>query len=181
MSTTPNPGEWGQQPPPAGGFPPPQQYPSAAGPVALPKSLDLSIKLWLAAAGLSLLRSILSVVNTNAIIDETAARLGVSLDVARGSAVGIGSVIFSLFLTALWVFFVWQMRSGQNWARIVLTVIGGIVLLVGVIGLFSLAVYFSIGALGALEMLFQLATLALIAAAILFQFKPDANQFFVRR
>jgi hypothetical protein len=181
MSTNPNPGEWGQQPPSGGGFPPPQQYPPASGPVVLPKSLDLSVKLWIAAAGLSMLRSILSVVNTNAIVDETAARLGVSLDAARSSVAGIGSVIFTLFLTALWVFFVWQMRSGQNWARIVLTVIGGIVLLFGVIGLLGMAVYLSIGALGALEMLFQFAALALIAGAIVYQFKPDANPYFVRR
>jgi hypothetical protein len=174
MSTTPGPEDWAQQPPPqAGGFPPPpppapQYQPSQAHGV-LPKSLDISVKLWIAAAAISLVHSILTIVNTNA------------LDAVGGTVTGIGSVIFQVILVAVWLFFVWQMRTGQNWARIVLTVLGAINLLIGVIALFALGVLFSIGGLGVLEFLFSLASLATIAAAIVYQFKADANPYFVGR
>jgi hypothetical protein len=161
--------------------PPPPLNESAPGPVALPKSLDTAIKLWFVAAGLSLLHSILSIVNTNALIDQTAANLGVSLDAAKSSVSGIGTVIFQLILMAVWLVIVWQMRAGQNWARIVLTVIGGIVVLFGVIGLLALGIFFAIGPLGVFEVLLQFASLAVIVAAIVFQFKPDVNSYFVRR
>jgi hypothetical protein len=129
----------------------------------------------------SLLHSILSIVNTNALIDQTAANLGVSLDAAKSSVSGIGTVIFQLILMAVWLVIVWQMRAGQNWARIVLTVIGGIVVLFGVIGLLALGIFFAIGPLGVFEVLLQFASLAVIVAAIVFQFKPDVNSYFVRR
>jgi len=186
MSTNPGPENWAQQPPPqGGGYPPPPppalQYQPSQSRGVLPKSLDLSVKLWIAAAAISLIHSILTIVNTNALIDEYSARLGVSLDAARGSVSGIGSVIFQVILVAVWLFFVWQMREGQNWARIVLTVIGAISLLIGVIALFTLGVLFAIGGLGILEFLFSLASLAVVAAAIWFQFRPDANPYFVGR
>jgi hypothetical protein len=182
MTTNTGPENWAQ-PPQGGGYPPqmpPPPYQAPAGPVAVPKSLDLSVKLWIAAAAVSLIHSILTIVNTNALVDEYAARLGVDTTLASASAPGIGSVIFQIVLIGVWVFFVFKMREGQNWARIVLTVIGGISLLLGVIALFALGVLFSIGGLGVLEVLFSLASLATVGGAIFYQFKADANQFFVR-
>jgi hypothetical protein len=85
--------------------------------VVLPKSLDLSVKLWIAAAGLSLPRGILSVVNTNAIVDETAARLGAGPDAARGSVAGIGSVIFSLLLIAGAILYQFKLDANQYFVR----------------------------------------------------------------
>lgn len=183
MTTNPGPENWAQQPPQGGGYPPPMPpppYQAPAGPIAVPKSLDLSVKLWVAAAAVSLIHSILTIVNTNALVDEYAARLGVDTTAAQASVTGIGSVIFQIILIGVWLFFVFKMREGQNWARIVLTVIGGISLLLGVIALFTLGVLFSIGGLGVLEVLFSLASLATVAGAIFYQFKADANPYFVR-
>jgi hypothetical protein len=181
MTTNPGPDNWAQQPPQGGGYPPPPYNQAPAGPVALPKSLDLSVKLWIVAAALSLIGSILTIVNTNALVDEYAVRLGVDTTAATASAPGIGSVIFQIILIGVWLFFVFKMREGQNWARIVLTVIGGISVLLGVIALFALGVLFAIGGLGVIEALFSLAGLVTVAAAIFFQFKADANPYFVRR
>ncbi|MCU1681094.1 MAG: putative rane protein [Amycolatopsis sp.] len=191
MTTNPGSEEWAQQPPQGGGFPPPGPqggaYPpppynqAPAGPIALPKSLDMSVKLWIAAAAVSLIHSILTIVNTNALVDEYAARLGVDTSAASANVSGVGSVIFQIILIGVWLFFVFKMREGQNWARIVLTVIGGITVLLGVIALFALGVLFSIGGLGVIEVLFSLASLATVGGAIFFQFKADANPYFVRR
>jgi hypothetical protein len=169
MTTNPGPENWAQQPPQGGaqpplgggGYPPPMPpppYQAPAGPIALPKSLDMSVKLWIAAAAVSLIRSILAIVNTNALVDEYAARLGVDTSAAQANVSGIGSVIF----------------------QIVLIVIGGISLLSGIILLLTLGLLFSIGGLGILEVLFSLASLATVGGAIFFQFKADANSYFVR-
>ncbi|WP_370946583.1 hypothetical protein AB5J62_03230 [Amycolatopsis sp. cg5] len=181
MSTNPGPENWGQQqpqqPPPGGGFPaappPPPHAPAALGPV--PKSLDLSVKIWFVAAGLAVLNVILSIATNSAINSEL---------VARGLPSGgsnVGGIIFNLLLIGLWVFFVLQMKAGQNWARITLTVVGGIVLLFSLIGLLALGIFFAIGFFGALYGLLSLVNIALLVGAIYFQFRPDANAFFVRR
>lgn len=141
----------------------------------MPKSLDLSVKIWFVAAGLAVLNLILGIATNSAVNAELTAR---GLPSGGSNA---GGIIFNLLLIGLWVFFVLQMKGGQNWARITLTVIGGIVVVFSVIGLLALSIFFAIGFLGALSGLLSLVNIALLVGAIYFQFRPDANAFFVRR
>ncbi|MFD8495178.1 hypothetical protein [Amycolatopsis sp. NPDC059657] len=188
MSTNPGPENWGQQPqqpPPGGGYPaappPPPHAPAALGPV--PKSLELSIKLWFAAAGVFILRGILEIAVSQDVADETFRRFQVANPGTTATSTGasILGTIFTLILAAAWIGTVFAMRSGQNWARILLTVLGGIALLLGLVGLLALGIYFAVGGLAILSALLSVVSLVLIAGAILFQFKSDANAFFVRR
>lgn len=149
-------------------------------PLVRPASLETSIKLWVAAAAISLVHSVLQLINTNPMIDELSKRTGVSLEQAKTTVTGVGSVIFGIVIIGVWLLVVWQMRAGRNWARIVLTVLGGLVAILGFVGLFGASLLVAIGFLGTLDLVVSVLYIAALGAAIYYQFRPDSNQFFTR-
>jgi len=100
------------------------------------------------------------------------------------AAVAIGAIVaivFSLVLLGLVLLFIFKMRAGRNWARIVLTVLGGITLALGLLSIGNTLALFDLGIVGALSALLSLAQLVIIAAAIYYMFRPAASIYFARR
>lgn len=183
MSQNPEQQYPGQQPPQGqqqypGGMPPaPPLNPTDAAPVVRPQSLNTAVLLWLVAAGIRLIGIVLSFVTADEVAEETAQRMGMTIESTEPA---IGSTIFGIVLVVAWVAIVFAMRSGQNWARILLTVLGGIYLLLAIIGLVTLGILFAIGGLGVLQGLLQIISLVVVVAAIVFQFRGESNRFFQR-
>ncbi len=129
-------------------------YPSGAGAQSVPagpapKEVETAFRLWIANVVLGIIGAVMSFAL---------------------SALG---VVIALIFAALYLLFAFKMRQGRNWARITLTVLGGIGVLMGVLGLL-----FSTGALGVLGLLLSIVQLVLIVAAIYFMFRPAANAYF---
>lgn len=169
---------------PQGGYPPPAP-PLSQGELRAPerpKSVETAYLLWLIAAGVSILGSLLNFVTAQAIYDETRkslGSLGPEFDKALADAgPSYGGIIFSLIISAVWIVVVLQMRKGANWARILLTVLGGLGILIGLISLLGFGILFSIGILGVLQALLGLVALVAEIGAIVFMFKSDSNHFF---
>jgi hypothetical protein len=165
------------------GFPPPPPLGhSDMAPAVKPKAVDTAYLLWLVAAGASILSSILGFFTAKALAEKIARDvlgtndLGPEFQQALDQASpSYGSLIFSLVIAAVWVVVVMQMRKGANWARILLTVLGALSLLFGIIGIW---VYFGLGFLGLLQGLLALVGYVAIVGAIIFMFKPESNQYF---
>lgn len=159
------------------GFPPPPPlgHSDTAAPVK-PKAVETAYLLWLVAAGVSILSSILGFFTAEAILEETLGDLGPEFRAAiEAQGPSYGGLIFSLVIAAVWVVVVMQMRKGANWARILLTVLGVISVLFGILGVFVL---FSVGFLGIIQGLLSLVGYAAIVGGIIFMFKPESNQYF---
>ncbi|ACU40522.1 hypothetical protein [Actinosynnema mirum] len=204
--TTPDPhGSQGRPPQgyPQGGYPqagaPQQGYPQAghpsfpaANPMAegeptpRPKSVDLAFLLWMVSAALSVLKLVFSYLTIDAVNAETAARLtGAGLPVEPSDidgSLGLAGTALMLVFTAAWAAVAFAMRGGANWARIVLTVFGGLSLAFGLLGsLIAVPVLFSIGALGVVEALVNIADIPVLIAAIVYMFTGGAGRYFATR
>lgn len=163
---------------PGGGVPPaPPLNDADAAPAVRPKSVDTSVLLWLIAAGVSLIGQLLSFATSSEVAEEVARQSGVTVESAEP---GIGGTVFSIVLLIAWVATVFAMRGGQNWARILLTVLGGIYLLITLFSLLALGILFAIGGLGILQGLLNLVSIVVIIGAIVFQFRGESNHFFRR-
>lgn len=109
---------------------------------APPRAVRTAFTLWIASIFVGLLAGTLSFVLTNPLAASRQrmhdnATSGVSqaqLDTILNASLIIGAVFGVLFL-ALEVFFVVKMRAGRNWARIVLTVLAGLDVLVTLLGI----------------------------------------------
>ena len=176
---------------PQGGYPQQGGQPPAAPPLneaelrapERPKSVDTAYLLWLIAAGVGILGSLLNLLNAQAIADETVKALsGLSPELdkslADSASPSYGGIIFSLIISAVWVVVVMQMRKGANWARILLTVLGGLGILLGLIGFLGFGILFSTGILGVLQALLGVVALVAEIGAIVFMFKSDSNRYF---
>ncbi len=115
---------------PGGGMP---GYPTQASlppPPPRPTTVTAAFWLWMLAAAASVLSGIL--LFTSDTWDEALAAAGVetSLSEATTRALVNGvrtvAIVFMLIFVALYVFFAVKMLLGRNWARIVLTVVGGL-------------------------------------------------------
>ncbi|MBA0127457.1 DUF5336 domain-containing protein [Haloechinothrix sp. YIM 98757] len=166
-----------RQPPP---YPQaPQVDPNTVQAPPRPKSVDTAFMLWMASVVIGIVSSLLSLISQDAINEESAERLGATADQAEaGAAGGTLGIVIGLVIAVILAGLAFAMRNGANWARIVLTVLGGIGLLFGLLGLLTLPVYFAIGFVGALIGLLQIASLAVIAAAIVFMFRAESNHYF---
>lgn len=161
-----SPGEFPQAPPPSPGEA--QQPPR-------PKSVDTAFLLWIVAAALGVIGAVLGLAMQDAIMEETADQLGITVEEADAGAVG---TIVNLLFIALWVGVAFAMRAGMNWARIVLTVLGGLSVLFGLFGLASLPILLAVGGLGVLQVFLNIGSLVVIIAAIVFMFRAEANHYF---
>ncbi len=159
-------------PPPSGGYP--------AGPAPLrgirPREVEISFWLWIANLVLGLLGAVIAYFQIDEIqaeaINETLAE-NPTLDrsvVENAATAGlIVGVVIGLLLIAAQVAFVFLMRGGRNWARIVLAVLGGLGVLIGLLGLAGTTGSMGVGAL--LQLL-------LLIGAIVTMFLPAANAWF---
>lgn len=124
-----------------------------------PKQLDTAVLLWMSVAALGFIANIIEIAD--------------SLESAGGFVLGL---IFEIAYVAL----VLVMRNGQNWARIVLTVLGGLGLLGDLLGILGAGIVASIGfaGIGAFVLILSLVEMVLIITAIVFSYHRDANTYF---
>lgn len=183
--TNPNdPYNQGQQQQP--GFQQQPGYPPQAPPLneselrrpARPKSVDTAYMLWLVAAGVGVVANLIGFLTAEAVARETLKAFNVDSSAVGTIEPSYGSLFVSLAMAVVWVLVVMQMRKGANWARILLTVLGSIAAILGLIGLFAIGILFAVGFLGVIQALLGLVQLAAIIGAIVFMFKSDSNYFF---
>ncbi|MGH3774306.1 MAG: hypothetical protein ACRDRR_00995 [Pseudonocardiaceae bacterium] len=155
-------------PPPSGGYP--------TGPAPLrgtrPREIEISFWLWIATVVLGVVGVVImyiqidllraELINSLLAQDSTADRPTVERFATVGSVV---AVVIGLLLVGGQLLLVFLMRGGRNWARIVLAVLGGLVVLFGLIGF----------AAGSVSGLLQL---LLLVGAIVTMFLPAANAWF---
>lgn len=164
----------GSMPPPPGGFP-------AGVPVGpRPKEVDLSFWLWVTSFVLGIVGLIVFLGEFDTIRDTAVQearrqvqRDGSPLDEAQlqsiTNAVLIGGVVIGLLVSAVELLFAMFMRKGRNWARILLTVFGGI----GVVsGLYSLTTEAGV------QLALTVVSLPVVIGAIVTMFLPAANPWF---
>jgi hypothetical protein len=127
--------------------------------VPRPKQVDTATMLWCAVAAIGFIANI--------------------IEIADGLESG-GSFVISLIFEIAYVALVLVMRGGQNWARIVLTVLGGLGLLGDLLGVFGASIVASIGfaGLGAFVLILSLVEAAVIITAIVFSYHSLSNQYF---
>ncbi|MGZ4506655.1 MAG: hypothetical protein ACXVX0_05320 [Blastococcus sp.] len=179
-------------PPPGWNAPPQQPYgyapapPPRYGPPPTPLERPITVRAGLGAFLGSLVLSVISTVvtflNWDTISAQLLARLRTDLG-PNGDAALSGAqagarmgVVFALVLAAVYGVFVWFAWRGQNWARVVLWVLGGLGLFGGVIG----------QAMGGSPLPFLTGlsffqTLLLLAAIVLLALKPSNEWFRYRR
>jgi hypothetical protein len=144
---------------------------------AAPSTVVWSYRLYLAAAILSLVGIVLTLVLLPATIDAAVATATRSLQgqdtqgldlegIARGSAIGgaVLGVVIAVAFSVLTIVFARKLRQGRNWARIVLAVFAGLQIF-GVLSLFGV---------GALQFV-------LAAVAAVLSFLPASNAWFRSR
>ncbi|ASO18124.1 hypothetical protein AHOG_02300 [Actinoalloteichus hoggarensis] len=140
---------------------------------ARPRTVDLAFYLYLANATIGVLSALVLLITMNALIDEQAAAAGVNAEalgeVVRGAI--IITVVITLLVAALNLLFVFMMRNGRNWARILLTVLSAL-------GLLS-----SLNSLGdatanPLTLILTIVGIALPLAAVFLMFRPESNRYF---
>ncbi|UZJ25248.1 hypothetical protein RHODO2019_01750 [Rhodococcus antarcticus] len=168
---------WARQPhgyggmaPMPGGTPPP---------VVRPSEVSTAFWLWVANMVVSLAGSVVAFATIGDTVraqladqvraDPSLNQADVETIIRVGVVVG---VVFALLFVALQLFFVFRMRSGRSWARIVLTVLGGLSVLLTVAGLGSASI---------VDAGFGLVGAILIVAAIIYMFTGGARDYFAPR
>lgn len=144
--------------------------------VPAPADVENAFKLWLVSIGLGVLGIIASLLfadrdslrqdvqNANPNFD--AGQLDTAVTVGL-----VGGAVVAAIIIGLELFFVFKMRAGRNWSRIVLTVLGVLGVLSGLYGLIGGV---SIGAV------VNIISIIVVIAAIVFMFKPAASAYFSR-
>lgn len=165
--------QWPMPPPPPSDYSVPPSIP-VRGP--RPRVVEISFWLWIIDLVIAVIGCVVAFSQLDRIRAEAINRVLVqtpTLD--RGSienvatAVLIGTVAVVLLFVIAEIVFVFLMRGGRNWARIVLAVVGGLGVLFEIIGLAGLT-----GSMLAVA----LAQLLLILGAIATMFAPAANAWF---
>ena len=135
-----------------------------------PASVRTAINLIWAGVVLSIISSILTFVMLDDIIDQVLdSNATIDRDAARIGAI-IGVVVSIAFGVAIAILFVFLLKKGFNWARIVYTVLTVISIL---LGLFSL-----MGEQPAVLLILGLIGVVLSIATLVFLYRSDSNAFF---
>lgn len=155
------------------------EQPAPAGPA--PQEVETAFKCWLTIVVLSVIGGVLNFALSGPLAAQIAkqqpALSRTSAEAAASAALVIGLVIAVVFIV-LYVLFAFKMRAGRNWARITLTVLGGISVLLTLIGIGTILALFSAGVVGILGGLLSFVQVLLILAAIYFMFRPASNAYF---
>lgn len=155
--------------------------PVPSGPVvSRPKEVEISFGLWVTSVVIGLISSVI-------FVSQFDSFRGIMLEEMRRQSPGpsgaldesrldtIVTVVFvvalaiMLIITLVQLLFAFFMRKGRNWARIVLAVIGGILVLVGIPSL--------LGVSGG-QLLLTLVSLLVVLGAIVTMFLPGAHPWF---
>ncbi len=159
-------------------MPPPPPLSPSDGPITRPKAVDSAFHAVLASIAISSLGTVFTVLldktQLTAMVNDMMADLpqgegGMSVS----STVGAFQVLlgFSIAIFAgLMLLFAIKMRTGRNWARIVLTVYTGV-------GVWSfLTAMASVGA--ELGLMWSLAEVAFGVTAVVYMFRPESTRYF---
>lgn len=177
---------WAQQPgaspPPYAGGPQYPQYPQHPGDqqhpgVPRPKPVELSFKLWLANVVLGVIGSIIVFLVLDDVIEAAADEAGVSAAAAKDIArpVVMTGLVVGLLIIGLLAALAFQMRNGKNWARVTLTVLGAI----GVIlALVNIGDEFAVEGIGPVSGTIGVLRMLLIVGAIGLMYGGEANAYF---
>lgn len=170
------PGPSPQSPYPQGSGGYPQQHPP---PGVRPKEVELSFWLWVGSIVVSLLGSIavlaqLDDIRRQAIAEAQRADPTVDPQLFESviNAALVGGLVFGLLLLALELLFIFKMRAGRNWARIVLTVLAGISVVGALLGLGQPQ--------PALVTITSVLSLLLLIGAVVLMYVRNANPWFQR-
>jgi hypothetical protein len=154
--------------------------PLPPAPVDRPKSVDTAFLAWMIGVGISVI-SLIFIFTVDADAIRDAMREGLDgqnrsytqeeLDNAI-TLFRTVTVVFGLILIGLFVLFAYKMRAGRNWARITLTVLGGLSIVLTISGL---------GSTSGIHLIASIAQLGTVLAAVWYMFRPDANQYFASR
>lgn len=172
-------------------YPNPDSGAAGPAPIAPPAGVILAFQLFLAVAAISIISVILTFMSLPAVYESalvqaratspelTPEQLEIAASVGR-VAVIIGAVIV-LAIIGLLVLFTFKMRAGRNWARITLTVVGGIAVLMTLYTLVGIGAAVAAGGLAFASSVLSLLSGLLTVAAIVMMFRSDANPYFNRR
>jgi len=141
-----------------------------------PKEVEISFWLWIATVVLGLVSVLVTYPQIDRIradaINEALAQdptLDRSLIESVTTGALVAGIVIGLLIVVAELVFVFLMRGGRNWARIVLAVLGGLGVLFGLIGL--------AGATGSM-LAIAVPQLLLLIGAIVAMFLPAANAWF---
>lgn len=168
MSSTP---PEGYTPYPRGSEP----TPGSIRPSEMPASVATAVKLIWVSMALAVVGALLTFTMLDTIVDRAIenAAVGktVDRDVVRNSAIAgaIIGLIIGLGLTFLMLQFI---RRGANWARILYTVLGGLGLLFGVLGLAGQPPFL---------LILNVVSLVLTATILFFLWRSESNPWFAKR
>ena len=154
----------------------------------VPRPLLLARVLWIVGVVVGMVRSYVQLSDRERLIDqlsEAAPELTqTQVDAAANSGI-MFTLLFSLLSLAVFVLLSQRMVQGRNWARVVLTVLGGfnlfgtLVTLVAFLALGRQGVMELAGVqLGVWELVFGVAIMGINAAAIVMMYQPESNRFF---
>ena len=152
-----------------------EQPPISTRPAEMPASVATAIKLLWASMALSLVGALITFTMLDSIVDkamdDAAVGSTVDRDTVRASAIGgaVGGLIIGLGLTFLILFFI---RKGASWARILYTVLGGLGIVFGLLGMANQP---------PLLLVLGVVSLVLTAAILFFLWKSESNPWFAKR
>lgn len=172
-------------------YPSPDTGAVGPAPVARPASVNLAFQALIAVSVLSIIGVALSLLSLPAAFETAmqqarASSPDLTPEQAQfvGSATRIGLIIVAVIVVVvvgLLVLFTFKMRAGRNWARITLTVVGGIGVVFYGFSLIGISAAIAAGGLTLVGTGVTILTVLLLIAAIVFMFRADANPFFNRR
>lgn len=166
-------------------MPPADQGPEKPQHPQPPRPVQLARQLWIVSAAVGLVRSLFQLADREALVAQIR-EIQPQLTQDQVDQAVNGSVVLTLLFVAalfgLYVLLANRMRSGRNWARVVLTVFGAATVLLGVFGLLGL-VSGAAATLGEtvspLNVLVSIVVVALEATAVVLMYRPESNRYFL--
>lgn len=135
-----------------------------------PASVKTAVNLIWAGVAVSILSTILTIVFMDDLIDDiVGADAAIDRDTAQVSVI-VGAGFGIVLGVAIAILFIYFLKKGANWARIVYTVLLGLGIVFGLFGL--------LGSQPVVLLLLGLVGLVLNIATVVFLFRPDSNAFF---
>ncbi len=157
--------DYGAYPPP----PPSEGYGQAVTPAEPPPAIKTSVNIVWALVALVVLSVIITLLSLDDIVDAVGVdRTSAERDAARTGVI-VGAIVALVIFGGLWTILAIFLRKGASWARIVLTVLAALGL---ILGLLTLG-----GNLSAVLLVIRLVQMALYVALIVFMWRPESSQY----
>ncbi|MEV4317734.1 hypothetical protein [Actinocrispum sp. NPDC049592] len=143
-------------------MPPVKQAPKVKPPV--PKEINLAFGIWVLS---TILASVLQLMDLNAFVDAYLKQVAGTpqADVMSAGTIKGVYIVMVIGVGLLMLLFAWKMRSGRNWARIVLAILA-------VVSLMMQAAAVGIGSV------LSVVGVLITASALVFMFVPASNAYF---